>query len=86
MDYIIRNDGFGCTREYPAQGPLKIHYTYVENSERHIIVQYLATPFCYRKVLQSDISSLESHLCDFLESERVWIELGSFDRHFDMVT
>ncbi|MFD2924156.1 hypothetical protein [Halobacillus naozhouensis] len=85
MEYIIRYDGFGCTREYPAQGPLEIHYTYVVNNERHIIVQYLATPFCYRKVLQSDIPSLESHLREFLEKEKAWIELGSYDQQYELV-
>ncbi|MCP3026589.1 hypothetical protein [Halobacillus sp. A5] len=79
MDNITLDSGFGYIMDYPIEGEIQILWSLKKGEDdRYIVMEYLPS-FPFRKVLQSQIHTLEDRARDFLLGQLTDIEEGKYD-------
>ncbi|WP_281658227.1 hypothetical protein [Halobacillus sp. Cin3] len=78
MEFITLDSGFGYDNEYPCEDDLNVLFTINQEHERFIFLNYTSV-FRLRKVLQSEIHSVDDHAKSFLLSNLQDISNGKFD-------
>ncbi|UOQ91475.1 hypothetical protein MUO14_12860 [Halobacillus shinanisalinarum] len=80
MEKISLDSGFGYNLEYPLESEVGIFCTLKkDDNDRYVVMEYLPH-YPFRKVLQSQIHTIEDHAKDFLLSQLSDIEAGKYDK------
>lgn len=75
---VVRDSGFGYPLAYPRTGPINLLFTIKKGDDRIIMLEY--QPYCpLRRVLRSQLHTLEPRTRKFVESLTALIDTGFCD-------